>query len=142
GSVVDFAQPAAQFATHLRIERTERLVEQQYARLDAKGAGKRYALALTAGKLVRIAVLKAGELHQVEQLKGAAANFCGRRPAAGRADLEAKTDVFQHRHVPEERVMLEDKADIALLHGLGRGILVAEQNLPAGEEVQARDEPE
>ncbi len=48
GAVVDLAQPAAQFAAHLRIQCAEGLVEQQHLRLDRHGAGKRDALALAA----------------------------------------------------------------------------------------------
>ena len=59
GAVVDLAQPAAQFAAHLRVERAERLVEQQHARLDGQRAGQRHALALAAGQLRRIALLQA-----------------------------------------------------------------------------------
>jgi hypothetical protein len=51
GAVVDLAQPAAQFLAHLGVERAERLVEQQHARLDRQRAGQRHALALAAGKL-------------------------------------------------------------------------------------------
>ena len=51
GLVVDFAEPTPEVAAHLGIERAERLVQQQHARLDGKRAGKGDALALTAGKL-------------------------------------------------------------------------------------------
>ena len=51
--VVDLAQPAAQLAAHLRVERAERLVEQQHLRLDRQRAGQRDALALAAGELAR-----------------------------------------------------------------------------------------
>ncbi len=51
--VVQAAQPAAQLLAHLGVERAERLVEQQHARLDGERAGERDALALAAGKLRR-----------------------------------------------------------------------------------------
>ena len=51
--VVETPQPAPQLLPHLRIERAERLVEQQHLRLDRQGARERDALALAAGKLRR-----------------------------------------------------------------------------------------
>ena len=53
--VVQPAQPAAQLLAHLGVERAERLVEQQHARLDRQRARQRHALALAAGELRRIA---------------------------------------------------------------------------------------
>ena len=86
--VVDLAQPAAQLRAHLGVERAERLVEQQDARLDGERAGERHALALAAGELGRIALLEAGELDEVEQLHARASRISAlRRPrrAPGRA---------------------------------------------------------
>ena len=87
---VDFlmqrAQPLPQFLAHLGIERAEGLVQQQDARLDGKRARERNALALAAGELVRIAVGKPVELHEIEQLLDAGADRrprpCGCRAAA------------------------------------------------------------
>jgi len=62
------AQPAAQVAPYLGVERAERLVEQQHARLDGQRAGQRHALALAARELRRRALAEAAELDQVEQL--------------------------------------------------------------------------
>jgi hypothetical protein len=85
GAVMDLAQPAAQLAAHLGVERAERLVEQQHLGFDRHGAGKRHALALAAGELRRIALLQAGKLDQVEQLGGAAADLgAGGRVEPGR----------------------------------------------------------
>src|SRR5690606_19284223 len=65
----------------------------------------------------------------------------GARGAGGaRPHLEAEADVLRHRHVTEQRVMLEDEADIALLHGPARGVLVAEEHRAGGGEVEAGDE--
>ena len=69
GAVVDVAQPAAQVAAHLGVERAERLVEQQHARLDGERAGQRHPLALAARKLGGIALAQAAELHEVEQVR-------------------------------------------------------------------------
>ena len=66
--VVQLAQPAAQLLAHLGVERAERLVEQQHARLDGERAGQRDALALAAGELRRIAAGLVLQLDEVEQL--------------------------------------------------------------------------
>ena len=47
--VVQLTQPAPELLAHLRIERTEWLVEQQHAGLDRECARQGDALALTAG---------------------------------------------------------------------------------------------
>src|SRR5690606_31302897 len=49
--VMDFAQPAAKVAAHIRIERTEWFVEQQHLRVNRKCTSKRDALALAARNL-------------------------------------------------------------------------------------------
>ncbi len=64
--LVQLAQPAAQFLAHLGVERAERLVEQEDARLDGERARERHALALPARKLRRIAMAEGPELHQFE----------------------------------------------------------------------------
>ena len=66
--VVQPPQPLAQLGADLGVERAERLVEQQHARLDRQRAGERHALALAAGELRRVALLVAGEADDLEQL--------------------------------------------------------------------------
>ena len=61
------AQPAAQLLAHLGVERAERLVEQQHARLDRQRPGQGHALPLAAGELRGIALGEALELDQLEQ---------------------------------------------------------------------------
>ncbi len=46
--LMQVAQPAAQFLAHLGVQRTKRLVQQQYCGLDRQSAGKRNPLALAA----------------------------------------------------------------------------------------------
>ena len=67
----DLALDALQLDLHVDaqrlVERAERLVEQQHARLGDDGAGQRHALALAAGKLVRPAAAELAELDEVER---------------------------------------------------------------------------
>ncbi len=61
-------QPAAQVLPHSRIQRAERLVEQQDLRLDGQRARERHALPLAAGQLRRIPLRQRLELDQPQQL--------------------------------------------------------------------------
>ena len=65
--VMDMAQPDAQFLAHLGVQRAERLVQQQHARLDRQRAGQGHALALAARQLAGIAVAQTFQLHQLQQ---------------------------------------------------------------------------
>ena len=109
--VVQAAEPLAQLLAHLGVERAERLVEQQHLRLGRERARERDALALAARELRRHRVLVALELHQAQQLH---ARGRGSRPSGRLRTRRPKRDVVEHRHVPEERVVLEHEADVAL----------------------------
>ena len=71
----DLALDALQLELHrlaqLQVERAERLVEQQRARVVDERAGQRDALLLAAGELARLAVREVGEPHDLEQLADA-----------------------------------------------------------------------
>jgi hypothetical protein len=62
-------EPAAEFLSDLRVQGAERLIEQKQARLDGQRSGKGNTLALTAGKLRRVPILKTRESHKVDQLE-------------------------------------------------------------------------
>ena len=66
--VVQVAQPLAQLRAHLRVERAERLVEQQHLGLDRQRPGQRHALALAARELRRVALAQVRQPDQFEQL--------------------------------------------------------------------------
>ena len=61
-------QPMTQFLSHLGIESTEGLIQQQHAWLDGKRARQRDPLALAAGKLVGIALAQVRQPHKIEQV--------------------------------------------------------------------------
>ena len=108
------AQPAAQFLAHLGVERAEGLVEQQHLGLDGQGARQCDALPLAAGELRRIAIGQPVELHEAEQLHDPALDLGIGRTLLARLDAQAEGDILEHRHVAEQRVVLEDETDIAL----------------------------
>ena len=66
--VVQSPQPRAQLLAHLRVERAERLVEQQHLRLHRERPRQRHALALSAGQLRRQTVGELLDVHELEQL--------------------------------------------------------------------------
>ena len=100
-------QLVAQSDAHLGVERGQGLVEQQQLRPGRERAGQRHALLLAAGDLVGIAVGEGAELHDVQHGGDALARLRGGRLG----DLEPEGDVARHRHVGEQRVVLEHHAD-------------------------------
>ena len=95
--VVQPAQPAAQLLAHLRVERAERLVEQQHLRLDRERARERDALALAARELVRVAVGDPVELHELQQLHDLRADLLLVGPRRLRPHAQAERDVLEDR---------------------------------------------
>ena len=119
----------------LGVEGAERLVQQEDLGVQDQGPGERDALLLAAGKLVR-APLR--ELRHLDELEGLAHAF-GRLLFGGLLVLEPEGDVLLHREVREERVVLEDRVDVALVgRGLGHVDLV-EEDLALGRALEARD---
>ncbi len=127
-------QLAADRDLRVRVERGERLVEEQHAGVARKRTRERDPLALAAGELGRPGLRQMRDLEAVEVLVDALP------PAVG--------DVLAHVHVREERVLLEHEPDPALV-GLesnpGRRVephLVAERDPPARRAHEPGDGPE
>ena len=70
---------SAQLGPHLRVERAERLVEQQHRRVDRERAGEAHPLPLAARELRRVALREALEL---DELRAARPRAPGSRPSA------------------------------------------------------------
>ena len=66
--VVEPPEPRAQLGPHARVERAERLVEQENLRLDGQGSSECHPLPLSAGELRRIPGCEGRELDELEQL--------------------------------------------------------------------------
>ena len=103
----------AELAADLGVERGQRLVEEQHARLDREGAGERDALLLAARHLVRIAAGLGSEPDQVEHLVGLL--LAG--GAVHAAEAEAVGHVVPSRHVREQAVRLEDDPHVPPIGG-------------------------
>src|SRR5881396_2634202 len=119
-------EPAPELLAHTGIERSEWLVEQQHPGSRRERARQRHALALTARELIGIEIAEGAELDQLEEVLHTALDLRLRLLA----DRETETDVVAHRHVAEQRVVLEDEPDAALLHG-HVGLLITRERDPA-----------
>ena len=109
-SRLDLLELDLHLLTQLQVERAERLVEQQHRRAVDDRAGQGDALALPARELARLAVAVAGQPHHLERLVGA----LRRVPACGTFFTRRPYSTFSRtRHVREERVVLEDRVDVA-----------------------------
>jgi len=85
----------------MRVERSERFVEQEHRGVPCESARKRNALALTAGQCAGARLRERRNAEALEQLVDPLAAAVG--------------DVLPHRHVREERVLLEHDAHAARL---------------------------
>jgi hypothetical protein len=132
--VVQAPQPCANVGADLRVQRTERLVEQQHARLDRQRAGQGHALALAAAELGRIARLMALQADDPQQLVDLRVDL----RLWPLADAQPGGDVLAHGHVLERGVVLEDEADAAPVGGKRRRVLAVDHHAPAGD-LRARD---
>ena len=93
------------------------------------------ALLLAARQALRQAVLVLRDLHDIEDLVYLLLHLGLRRLA----ELESVLDILAHRHVREDRIALEDHADIALVRRDIVDDLVIEADLAAFNGVEARD---
>ena len=123
----------------LQVERAERLVEQQHARAVDDRAGERDALALAAGELRRLALADAAA---AAPSPAPPARLSRRSPRPTLLDLEAVGDVVEHGHVREQRVVLEDRVDVALERRPPRDVDAAELDAPAVGQLEAGDQPQ
>ena len=93
----------------LLVERAERFVHEDDGRSVDHAPGERDALLLAAGELPRMTAPDPGELHHVEHALDLAAD----RRLVLLAHAQRERDVLVHRHVREQRVVLEHHAQIA-----------------------------
>ena len=121
----------------VNVEVGEGLVEQEELWPGRQRAGERDALLLAAGEFVRVFFAAAGEADGGEQ------GADPRRAFGGGLGGDAEGDVAGDREVREERVILEDHADLARLGrqaeaGVGDA-LPAEADFACGDRLEAGD---
>ena len=120
--VLDRLELELHLAAQLEVERAERLVEQQQGRPVDDRAGERDALLLATGELRGAAAGEVVELDQAQRLVGL------RRRIFDLAPAQAEGDVFEDRHVREQRVALEHRVHRALVRLLVGDVLAADQD--------------
>jgi hypothetical protein len=94
----------------LRIERTERLVHQQYRAVEAEGARERHALPHALAQRLRIGLLEALQADSLEQAPRAVATLLGRYTP----DLRAKLGIAESRTPGAQRVARKHVGDVAV----------------------------
>ena len=117
----------------LGIKGAEGLVEEKRFWSGDERARQSDPLLLPAGQLSRVAPFVADHLHEPECLLDAPPGLGAAHPA----HLEAEADILADIHVREERIALEDHAEVTLVHGHPGDGLTINEDLPA----RRRDEP-
>ena len=140
--VVKPSQPAAQFGPHLGVQGAERLIEEEHLRLHGQGPGQGDPLPLAAGELGRVAVRQSFELHQLEQVLDLFPDILFGGAYGTRLHVQAEGHIVGHGQVPEERIVLEDEADLAFPDGPAGGVLAVEDDPPRICGLQPGDDPE
>jgi hypothetical protein len=134
------AQPAPQFLAHLGVQRAERFVQQQHARFNGQRAGQRNALTLPARQLRRVAVGQPVQLHQRQQLMHLALDLVFRRTLRTMLHTQAEGHVFKHRHVLEQRIVLEHETHLTLAHVHCGCVFAREQHAAGIRRFKTRDD--
>ena len=132
---VDAADLRAHLDAQLGVEVRQRFVHQHEQRLDHDRARDRDALLLAARQLAGQLAFMADELHELERRLRAPAGFLPRHAA----HLQAEADVVEHRHVREQRVVLEHHPEAAALGRQHIDARVVEPDAAARQRLQARD---
>ena len=112
----------------LGVQVGQRLVQQQNGGMGHQGAGQGHPLLLAAGELPGIALVHAGELYQGEHVLHPLPDLL----LGQLLELQAEGHVFKHRHMGEQRVVLEENADVAAVGRDGGHIFAVHQDLPGG----------
>ena len=107
GRAPDLGQLDVQDVARLRVERGERLVHEQHARIGRQRPSERHALAHPARQLVHVGVGEAPQVHLLEEGLGARGALV---LVADAGELEAEVDVLARRQPREERRVLEHDA--------------------------------
>jgi hypothetical protein len=125
-----------QGAADLRVERPERLVEQQHRGPENQRPGERDALLLPARELVRPALRVVAQLDQRQRLLRPPLALLTRHLLVAHAE----GDVVEHVQVGEEGVALEDRVDVAAVGRDGGEADPVEADVPRGRPLEAGDQ--
>ncbi len=122
----------------VRVERAERLVEQQHLRIDGERPRERHPLALAAREL-RGALAAPGVRPTSESSSSTRSRDLLARALA---DPQPEGDVLTHAHVGERRVVLEDEPDPAILGARRRHVAAVDQHPTGVGVLEPGDDPQ
>ena len=108
-------------------------------RLHGKGTRQRHTLFLPAGKLRRITIRQMRKLHHLQQFYHFRFDRRRIRALATRQHRQAKSDIVEHRHMAEQRVMLEHETDFTIACVQAAHVGAVKANMPAGLMLQPGD---
>ena len=111
------------------------LVQQQDGGTGHQGTSQGHTLLLAAGELPGITLVHTGELYQGEHVLHPLPDLL----LGQLLELQTKGHVFKNRHVGEQRVILEENADIAAVGGDSGNVFAVHQDLPGGRLSKAGD---
>ena len=128
-------QLRAHIAAQLGVQVAQRLVHQKALGIFGNGARQRDALTLAAGHPGGLAHGQLGQPHHLEGVIHALSDFKARHPGVEQAEL----DVFPHRHVLIERIILKHHGQPPVA-----GLQIGDVDIPhhdpaAGDLLQAGD---
>ena len=127
--LVDVFQHLLHMMAQLQVQRTQRLIQKQRARLKHQGTRQSNALLHAAGKLARLVVFMAAQLHQVNHARHALRNVVFGNAAA----FQTVSDVFLDAHMGKQRIILEHGMHIALVGGhVGDNLSIKPDNARCG----------
>jgi hypothetical protein len=130
---LELAHLAPHLLAELRVQVGKGLVEEEDPRLRDDGTGKRNALLLTAGELLRRSVLQPGQLDELQDV----ADPGGDLIAGDAAHLQTEGDVLGHGQVGEDGVALEDHGGVARVGRLVGDVLSIHQDPARGGRLEA-----
>jgi hypothetical protein len=122
----------------LEVERAQRLVEEEHARLAHQRSRESDPLLLAAGDLPRLALAEAAQSDEVEHLLHPRSDHLPRLALAA----QAEGDVLEQGQVGEERVALEDRVHVPFVRRQARDGPVAEVDRPGTRLLEAADHPQ
>ena len=138
----DFALDALEFELHhlaqLQVEGAKRFVEQQCAGVVHQRTGQRHPLLLPTGELGGAPLGEVGQPDDPEQFVDPLADLTLGQLLAARP----VGDVVPHRHVREQRIVLEHGVDVALVGRHFRDVGALEPDRTDGRALESCDHPQ
>ncbi len=118
--LLDAADLLAHLDAQLGVQVRQRFVHQQHLRLHHQHPRQGDPLLLAARQLVRVAFLRPDQANHLQ----VADNLVPDLPLADIMRPQTKGHIFEHRHMREEGVVLEDEPDLPSVDGHRRHVAV------------------